>query len=120
MADELAENEIGVAEGRGRPRRTREEAEQMLSDLTGDRMRLGSNVVVSGSPTSCPACGESDVMWGCDPERPRTQDEIHPLVWHETAGMADSFVCRSCWAGWIETDEPGPVTWVRPYWRLGT
>jgi hypothetical protein len=30
--------------------------------------------------------------------------------------MADSFICRSCDAGWIEPDEAKPITWVRPYW----
>ena len=53
-----------------------------------------------------------------DPRQNRSRDEIHELVWHETEWMADSFVCRECWAGWIEPDDPLPITWVRPYWRL--
>jgi hypothetical protein len=57
-------------------------------------------------------------MWGCDPEQPRERHEIHPLVWHETAWLADSFICQDCNAGWIEPDEPKPITWVRPYWRV--
>jgi hypothetical protein len=56
-------------------------------------------------------------MWGCDPEQLRGKDEIHPLVWHETEWLADSFMCRDCHAGWIEPDEPETITWVRPYWR---
>ena len=47
------------------------------------------------------------------------RDRIHPLVWHPTEWMADSFVCGACDAGWIEPDDAEPITWVRPYWRAG-
>lgn len=57
-------------------------------------------------------------MWGCATEQTRTQDEIHPLVWHESESMADSFICNTCSAGWIEPDDPEAITWVRPYWRV--
>ena len=64
----------------------------------------------------CPACGSKRIRWGCDPAEMRGRAEIHPLVWHETHWMADSFVCLECEAGWIEPDDPEPITWVRPYW----
>jgi hypothetical protein len=89
----------------------------MLSDLTGKEVQLGHNVVATSGPSTCPACGSSNVMWGCDPEQLRGRGEIHPLVWHETEWLADSFMCRDCHAGWIEPDEPETITWVRPYWR---
>ena len=57
-------------------------------------------------------------MWGCDSEQEKTREEIHPLVWHDSEWMADSFICRDCQAGWIEPDEPDVITWVRPYWRI--
>ena len=40
------------------------------------------------------------------------------MVWDEDAWMADSYVWFSCSAGWVESDEPEPITWVRPYWRV--
>lgn len=86
--------------------------------MTGKSISLGENVVVSGGPKTCPACGSSELMWGFATEQTRTQDEIHPLVWHETEWMADSFICKVCSAGWIEPDDPEPFTWVRPYWRV--
>lgn len=111
-------NEIGVATARGRPVVPHHEVEQMLSDLSGDRVVLGDNVIAHSSPLSCPACGSSAVIWGCDDRIHQTKEQIHPLVWHATEWMADSFVCGSCWAGWIEPDEPEPITWVRPYWPV--
>jgi hypothetical protein len=83
-------------------------------------VQLPERAMVSSGPTSCPACGSERVIWGCDPDtQTRPLEEIHPLVWHETEWMADSFICGDCQAGWIEPDEPEPITWVRPYWRLG-
>lgn len=112
------DNEIGAAPGRGRPRVPRAAAEGALSKIAGKPIELSGEIVVSRSPSTCPACGSTQVMWGCDPEQLREREEIHPLVWHETEWMADSFICRECWAGWIEPDEPEPITWVRPYWRV--
>ena len=40
-------------------------------------------------------------------------DRQDPVVWHATEQMADSYVCRAGDAGWIEPDEPGPISWVR-------
>jgi hypothetical protein len=57
-------------------------------------------------------------MWGCDKEQTRSRTQIHPVAWHKTEWMADSFICRDCWAGWIEPDDPEPITWVRPYWQI--
>lgn len=111
-------NEIGKAPGRGRPIVPRKEAEALLGNLAHRRVRLTERVVVTSSPTACPACGSPRVMWGCDPEQTRDRDVIHPLVWHETERMADSFICRDCEAGWIEPDNPVEITWVRPYWRM--
>jgi len=111
------QHEIGTAPPRGRPVVRREDAERELSDLTGKKIRLPANSVATSGPSTCPACGSVNVMWGCDPEQRRGRDEIHPLVWHETEWLADSFICRDCHAGWIEPDEPETITWVRPYWR---
>lgn len=119
MSAEGRANEVGRAAPRGRPPVDQGDAERMLSSLARETISLGPNIIVSGLPETCPACEASDVMWGCDPDQGRTREEIHPLVWHEMQRMADSFVCRSCWAGWIEPDGPQPITWVRPYWRLG-
>ena len=90
----------------------------MLSSLAGRAISLPNRSVVSGSPETCPACDGTSLMWGCDQEQTRTRAEIHPLVWHETVWMADSFICRDCNAGWVEPDEAQPVTWVRPYWLV--
>lgn len=115
----VTENEIGESEPRSRPRVDTEAAEATLSDLANKPVHLPAGAVVSSSPSTCPACGGTSVMWGCDPEQSKTQSEIHPLVWHETQWMADTFICRNCNAGWIEPDDPEPVTWVRPYWLVG-
>jgi hypothetical protein len=86
--------------------------------VAGETIRLPEDAVVTGGPTSCPACGSKKLMWGCDPRQTRTREEVHPLVWDEDEWMAESFVCEDCHAGWIEPDEPQEITWVRPYWRL--
>lgn len=96
----------------------RAHASKELSALASEAIELGPNVVVFSSPTTCPACGSSEVTWGCDETVIHGRDRIHPLVWHPTEWMADSFVCGACNAGWIEPDDPEPITWVRPYWRI--
>jgi hypothetical protein len=116
MGDER--NEVGTAPPRGRPTLRRNDAERELSSLAGQEVRLPENAVVTGGPTSCPACGSENLMWGCDPRPTRSRDEIHPLVWDDEQWMADSFMCQECHAGWIEPDGPEEITWVRPYWRL--
>lgn len=112
------DNEVGTAAPRGRPRVAREDAERQLTEVTGHSVRLPENAVVSSHPTTCPACGSTTVEWGCSEYVTHSKEEIHPLVWDEVAWMADSFVCRTCDAGWVEPDDPQPITWVRPYWRL--
>jgi hypothetical protein len=93
-----------------------DQAEASLSDIAGKPIHLPARAVVTSGPTSCPACGSKRVRWGCDPAQTRTQSEIHPLVWDPAKWMADSFVCLDCDAGWIEPDDPLPITWVRPFW----
>jgi hypothetical protein len=115
----MPQNEIGTAPPRGRPTVPRQDAETQLSQAVGRPIHLPEKAVVSGGPTTCPACGSDEVEWGCSDYVKRTKDEIHPQVWHETEWMADSFVCRACDAGWIEPDDPEAITWVRPYWRVG-
>jgi hypothetical protein len=109
-------NEVGTATGRGRVVVPADEADRLVSDLAGNELHLPERAVMSHGPATCPACGRSNVMWGCAPEQTRARDEIHPLVWHETEWMADTFICRGCHAGWIEPDEAERITWVRPYW----
>lgn len=111
-------NEVGTAPPRGRPRVANEVAQDELSQITGKSVVLPSGTVVHEGPRTCPACGSDQLMWGCDEGQTRDQAEIHPLVWHETEWMADTFICRACDAGWIEPDEPQAITWVRPYWRV--
>jgi hypothetical protein len=111
-------NEVGIAPPRGRPKLGRQDAERKLSSLVNKEISLPANAVVTGGPETCPACGSTRLMWGCDAQQTRSRQEIHPLVWHETQWMADSFICRDCDAGWIERDEPEVITWVRPYWRV--
>lgn len=112
----MSGNEVGRASPRGRPRIPLNVAEEQLSRLAAAGVVLGPNVSVYRNPETCPACGSKNLMWGCDPEQTRERSGIHPLVWHETEMMADSFICRDCHAGWIEPDAPEVITWVRPYW----
>lgn len=87
-----------------------------MSELAHNELHLPERAVMSRGPATCPACGGTEVMWACDQQQTREREEIHPLVWHETEWMADSFICRDCHAGWIEPDDREPITWVRPYW----
>jgi hypothetical protein len=109
--------ETGTGPTRALPRTSKRGVERWMSRRLHKAVRLGPNVVVSRGPETCPRCGSRNVMWGCDWEQTRTKHELHPLVWHETEWMADSYICRDCDAGWIETDDLAPVKWVRPYWR---
>ncbi len=118
MSDAHGGNEVGQSPPRGRPRIPNAQAERDLSRVAGKEIRLGDNMRATGGPRTCPACGSPRIMWGCDQEQTKLREEIHPLVWHETQRLADSFICRDCWAGWIEPDDPEPFTWVRPYWRV--
>lgn len=113
-------NEVGTAPPRGRPLMASDLAEDELSSISGKSVTLPAGVVVHGPPETCPACGSNQVMWGCDPDQKLDREEMHPLVWHETEWMADTFICGACDAGWIERDEPEAITWVRPYWRVPT
>lgn len=106
------EHEIGHAAPRGIPSVPREDAERELSELAGTPISLGDDLVMTGAPETCPACGATDVQ-GMDG---LARDEVHPVVWGEGYGTADSYVCTSCGAGWIEGWKPHPITWVRP-WR---
>jgi hypothetical protein len=111
-------NETGVSETPGLRVVPAADADDLLTNLAGHDMSLPSSAVMTSGPESCPACGARSVMWGCDPEQSLSRGEIHPLVWHETEWMADTFICRTCDAGWIQPDGPGQITWVRPYWRV--
>jgi hypothetical protein len=108
------EYEIGHARPRGIPKVPRKEAEATLSEIAGKPISLGDNLAMTGRPETCPACGSSDVwaMGYLD------REEVHPVVWGEGYGTADSYICRSCDAGWEEGWKPHPITWVRP-WRAG-
>lgn len=92
-------NEIGTAPARGRPVVSNEDAQKELSKIKGDRVVLPKGAVVHGGPPTCPACGSDRVRWGCDPKQKLDREEIHPLIWHQTEWMADSFICRTCNAG---------------------
>lgn len=94
----------------------RDEADATLSRLAGSDIHLGDSVRVTRGRETCPACGSPDLAWDCSDDQTRPREQIHPLVWHQTQWMADSFICRTCDAGWIEPDDPAPITWVRPFW----
>ena len=112
-------NEVGRAARPGRIQLDRAEVEQTLSRIARTPIRLPVGVIATTPPAICPACGSTNVIWGCDPDLPaRPQPEIHPLVWDAAGWMADSFVCLDCDAGWIEPDEAAETTWVRPYWKI--
>jgi hypothetical protein len=106
-------HQVGTAPPRGRPRIDRDQAERQLSELAGTDIRLPERAVVSGGPTTCPACGSNQVTWAVVAAE---GTKVHPLIWHATERLADSFVCGACDAGWIEPDDPQPITWVRPWW----
>jgi len=64
------------------------------------------------------ACGSNDVLY-CDADgQPLGIDELHPAAGNPEDGTLNSYLCQSCFAGWIEPNEPQPIKWVRPYWRL--
>jgi hypothetical protein len=109
-------NEIGEAAARGREVLSRVEAERQLTEALGHTVELPDRAVVSHGPTTCPACGSPNLLWGHAPEQTRRPEQCHPLIWNEIDVLADTFMCRDCNAGWFEPDKPEPITWVRPYW----
>lgn len=85
----------------------------------GRPISLDDALAVTQGPASCPACGATEVQDAPSAlGRWDAQDEVHPLVWGEGYGIADTYVCPTCDAGWIEGWRPHPITWVRP-WRAG-
>jgi hypothetical protein len=108
-------NEIGEGPFRARPVVPDEEAREQLRCLGAQELPEG--LVMTGSPTTCPACGSTAILWGCDDGQPFGQEHIHPLIWNDEQWLADTFMCLECSAGWIEPDEPAVVQWVRPYWK---
>jgi hypothetical protein len=111
-----------MAAARGRRRLDRREAEQLLAPAVGFDVALPEAAVVTNGPEVCPACGSTEVAWAVLAAEERLRGcgrgDIHPVAWHETEWLADSFVCRACDAGWIEPDGPQPIRWVRPYWVI--
>lgn len=116
MQNRVMQHEIGHAPPRGLPKVPAEDADEQLSAIAGSPISLGENLVMSCGPASCPACGSSDVedalgymIDGLG------KDGVHPIVWGDGYGLADTYVCRNCGAGWIEGVKPHPITWVRPW-----
>lgn len=97
---------------------TADEASEVLSAAVGHHIEMPPGVTVSTSPEHCAACGAGDPLHGDDDRQLLEVAQLHPLAANETDGAADSFFCQTCFAGWIEPDEPEPIAWVRPYWRL--
>ena len=112
-------NEIGEAPARRQISVDLPEVGDALSTSVGRELKFPEASFATAGPSTCPACGSADLFWGCDPEHQRrSRFEIHPLVWHDEEWMADTYICRACDAGWIEPDDPAPITWVRPYWLV--
>jgi hypothetical protein len=65
----------------------------MLSDLAGKDLRLPERAVMSRGPTTCPACGATNIMWGHAPDQPHPPEECHPLIWNEIDVLAETFMC---------------------------
>lgn len=83
----------------------------------GEPVNLPDGAVVTSGPTTCPVCRAMTVEWAASAVQ-LERDQIHPIFWHETEWLADSFICTTCDAGWYEPDDPEPVRWVRPYWVI--
>ena len=111
--DRVAGAEIGQAPSRQRSH-DKPGAEQVVSDLLKQEVSLGPDVRVSWGPTLCPRCGSEDIVWffGIQPQVPLA--EVHTAL-QDRVTLADTYVCRTCHAGWIEPDQPEPITWVRPF-----
>jgi hypothetical protein len=107
------DHEIGIAPPRGRPKLDRDNTNRKLTAIAGQDIHLPDGAIVTGGPATCPACGSGRVEWAVFAAKGR---EAHPVVWHDTEWLADSFICMECNAGWVEPDDPEPITWVRPYW----
>lgn len=107
-------NEVGEAPPHGRRKLSSGDAERLLAVRFGKPVTLPQGAVVTSGPNTCPACGSAAVEWATTAVQ-LDRDRVHPVVWHETEQLADSFVCTSCDAGWYE---PEPFRWVRPYWII--
>ena len=105
-------HEMGIAPARTRPRIDRTKADAALKSLGASG--LPPDAIAVGSRSRCPACGAQTVSWAVTEGR---SGEPHPVVMHATELLADSFVCTSCTAGWIENDnQVEPIRWVRPWY----
>jgi hypothetical protein len=111
-------NEVGHAAPRGRRTVAAANAERELADRFGEPVDLPAGALVITGPTTCPACGATTVEWAALAVQ-LERDQVHPILWHETERLADSFICATCDAGWYEPDDPRPFRWVRPYWIIG-
>jgi hypothetical protein len=109
-------NDVGHAPAR--PRKERAEVERDVSEAYGVPLKIPADADPTVGPVDCPACGSQDVMWGFDVEQTRSSAQVHPMLVDESDDLADTFICRACSAGWIEPNDPSPITWVRPYWRV--
>ena len=112
--------EFGTGPPRGRTVVSRVDLDRQLEALAGGPVSLPDCLRAYEAPSTCPACGSSEILWGCEDAVRREGERIHPVVWHPTEWMADSYLCKACDAGWIEPDEPEPISWVRPYWLDGS
>lgn len=117
--EHFTSHEIGTGEPRGRPTMSLDEANETLSGAAGRRIKLPQRAVVSTGPETCAACGAAGPMWGDDPRQKLEPPQLHQLTCDSAFGASDSFFCQTCFAGWIEPDDPEPITWVRPHWKLG-
>jgi hypothetical protein len=80
------------------PRIDRDQAERQLSELAGTDIRLPERAVVSGGPTTCPACGSNQVTWAV------VAAEGKKVIRPGIDGGSDS------WRGWshVSTEEVPP------------
>lgn len=108
MSGVTEEVEIGIAKRRRRPPGDWEKFKAQFGPLP-------DGVVPVGPPLSCPACGSNRVMWAIT-DAQALPGRVHPLVWHKTQRLADTYFCGDCDPGRIEPDEPAQIKWIRP-WR---
>jgi hypothetical protein len=89
-----------------------------MSTQLGREVVIPEGATVLRGPKTCPACGALAIAWASTVPG-LTVDQADPLL-DDGQGLAEVFICKTCDAGWIEPEEPTPITWVRPYKRSET
>src|SRR4051812_6007587 len=95
--------EVGIG-----PPGSAEASPERARELFGSQPPPGARIFEG--PGRCPACGSHEVVWACTQTGLKPAD-VDPRI-DNGQGLAETYLCTGCSAGWVEDDSGGPVAWV--------